>query len=302
VRITPSTIAIVGGIIPDANGDGSFETTTLVQIYNATSQTWTRAADLPVALNHPNVAAINGKIYVLGGLTPAEEGVWRATGSSWEYTPDSDKWRALPSAPEGYEAGSAAMGVHGQTIILAGGMRLLSHVREGVQDTVDFVHAFDLSKGVWKRVPPRARTLPEGRDHAGAAVVNGTMYILGGRFRGQNNVKDTVFALDLGCNMARGWSVRGTRMPTPRGGLAAAAVEGVVYTFGGEGNKEPGSMGVFPQAEAYDVDKDEWTRLRNMTNPRHGTYAAPLDGGVVIPGGGDRQGGAPMDLVEVFYP
>ena len=302
VRITPSTIAIVGGVIPDTNGDGGFETTTLVQIYNSTSQSWTRAADLPAALNHPNVAAVDGKVYVLGGLTPDDEGVWRATGVSWEYSPDSDEWRALPSVPEDYQAGSAAMGVWDKTIILAGGMRSLNPVREGVQDTVDFVHAFDVAKGVWSRVPQRASRLPEGRDHAGVAVVDGTMYILGGRFRGQDNVKDTVFALDLGCNMARGWSVRSGRMPTPRGGIAAAAVEGVVYTFGGEGNKEDGSMGVFPQAEAYDVEKDEWTRLKNMTHPRHGTYAAALEGGVVIPGGGDRQGGAPMDLVEVFYP
>lgn len=302
VRITPSTLAVVGGIVPDASGPGGFATTTLVQIYNATSQAWTRAADLPAALNHPNVAAVDGKVYVLGGLAPDDQGVWRAVGDAWEYTPATDGWRALPKVPQGSWAGSAAMGVHESMIVLAGGMRALDPVEGGVQDTVDSVLAFDAARGTWVTdLPRRARRLPEGRDHAGAAVVGGKMYVLGGRLRGQDNVKDTVFVLDLAC-MARGWRVAAGRMPTPRGGLAAAAVGNVVYTFGGEGSKEPGSQGVFPQAEAYDTVRDEWTRLENMKTPRHGTYAAAVGGGVVIPGGGDKQGGAPMDLVDVFYP
>ncbi|KAJ3488085.1 hypothetical protein NLG97_g6268 [Lecanicillium saksenae] len=203
--------------------------------------------------------------------------------------------------PRGFEAGSAAVGVHGHLIVLAGGLRSLIPGVEGGQDTVDSVVAYDFRADVWRMMPAQARTLPEGRDHAGAAVVNGTLYIVGGRRRGQNNVRDTVFALDLTC-MSTGWKVKAERMPTARGGLSAAAIGKTIYTFGGEGNPAQGSRGVFPQVEAYDTTADTWRKLSNMTTPRHGTYAVAVGGAVYIPGGGNQQGAGPVSLHEAFYP
>ncbi|KAJ3474279.1 hypothetical protein NLG97_g9915 [Lecanicillium saksenae] len=284
-RVTPSTLAIVGGIVLSDSAPGGFVTADLMQIYNISSGVWTRAADLPVALNHPNTAAVGGKIYLLGGLKGGDNSVWRATGDSWEYDPAARTWRTLPPMPKGYEAGSAAVGVHENLIVLAGGLRAL-HLDSEFQDTVDSVVMYDLHADAWRSVPVPAQKLPEGRDHAGSAVVDGTMYVVGGPVP----------------RAAECWKEASAKMPTARGGLAAAAVGKTIYTFGGEGNPEAGSDGVFPQVEAYDITKNAWTRMRNMTTPRHGTYAASLKGGVYIPGGGIRQDGAPVDLFEVFYP
>jgi N-acetylneuraminic acid mutarotase len=91
-------------------------------------------------------------------------------------------------------------------------------------------------------------------------------------------------------------------MPTPRGGVSAAAVGGKVYVFGGEGNTEAGSEGVFDQVEVYDTTRDKWESVGKMKVPRHGTSAVAVGGAVYIPGGGVKQGGAPVDTFDAFYP
>jgi N-acetylneuraminic acid mutarotase len=186
------------------------------------------------------------------------------------------------------------MGVRGTKIYLAGGMRTLTPGPGGLQDTVATVSSYDVVTGRWESLP----SLPQARDHVGGAIVGGTFYVLGGRDRGQVNVRDTVYAFDL---RARRWIERAP-MPTARGGIAAAAVGSTIYTFGGEGNPAEGSNGVFAQTEAYDTERNRWQRLAPMPVPRHGTAAVAVGGTIYIPGGGDAAGAAPMDVIDAFRP
>jgi N-acetylneuraminic acid mutarotase len=91
-------------------------------------------------------------------------------------------------------------------------------------------------------------------------------------------------------------------MPTPRGGVASAVVGWKVFAFGGEGNPEEGSNGVFDQVEVYDTCGERWEKLGPMGVPRHGTSAVGVAGAVYIPGGGVALGGAPTDVFDVYYP
>lgn len=231
------------------------------------------------------------------------------------YDPASDSWAPLPPIPESeVPRGSAAMGVDQARgrIYLAGGMTELP-VLPGSgprQESVDAVSAFDARANRWvtgitgrSGLPAAARRMPGRRDHAGGAVVDGVLYVLGGRDRGQTNVRGDVFALALDeAGLRKGWTAKRASMPTPRGGVAAAEVKGNVYVIGGEGNPEEGTDGVFDDAEVYDVRRDRWERLAPMQTPRHGTSAVSVGGGVYIPGGGVRQGGAPVDVFDVFWP
>jgi len=244
VLVNTSCFAIIGGIIPTETGAN---TTSLVQLYNIPTNTWSTLAPLPVALNHPNAAAIDGKIYVLGGLSATNEGTWRGTPQSWVYDPTSNKWTELEAMPASEARGSAAVGVYNKLIYLAGGMSLLEPFAGGKQETVDLVSVFDTASGKWitsTLLPEKARRLPEKRDHAGAAVVDMRLYVLGGRDSGQRNVKATVFGLSLE-RIDVGWRTMKGIMPTPRGGVAAAKLGRKVYIFGGEGNLAEGSRGVF---------------------------------------------------------
>ena len=305
VFLPPSTIAVFGGIIPIPTNDTTtlpITTTSLMQFYSIPNNTWATASPLPRALNHANAAVVNGEIYVLGGLADLGEAApaWRAVSDSWVYSPKTGAWSALPGLPAGEARGSAAVGVYKHLIVLAGGMTDLDLSGNMSQNTVSVVSIFDTVARTWLDVPKEAGYLPEGRDHAGGAIVDGKMYVLGGRQQGQENVKDTVFILDL-CDLEAGWMVSTARMPTPRGGVATGVVGKKVYVFGGEGNRAVES-GVFDQVEAYNTVKDKWSRVRPMRIPRHGTYAVGIDGKVYVPGGGVMQSGAPVADFDVFEP
>ncbi|KAM7203894.1 hypothetical protein V8F33_001865 [Rhypophila sp. PSN 637] len=330
--IPPANILIIGGIIPSPNSDPTnpWPTTDLVQLYDTAAtpggSNWTELPHLPIPLNHANAAYVNGRIYVLLGLEVTADGSWRGTPRSWVL--DFEKWRIcsgantgkklrkvcakpilweeLPTLPEDLvPRGSAAVGVHGDKIYLAGGMTVLQAWQGGMQDSVGSVVVFDTHRKRWvTEVNKKINDLPAPRDHAGVAVVEGIMYVLGGRDHGQVNVRDTVFALDIRSEKAasKGWRIKEGRMPTARGGVAAAAVGRRIFTFGGEGNSAPGANGVFNQTEAYDVRTDSWQRLGPMRLPRHGTYAAAVDGKIYIPGGGVQIGAGPVDVFDAFEP
>ena len=73
-------VYLIGGIEPD--GAGGIVTTPRMEVYDTRRDTWSEAAPLPVPMNHPNVAAVGGKIYVLGALSG---------GSSWQALRDSGR-------------------------------------------------------------------------------------------------------------------------------------------------------------------------------------------------------------------
>lgn len=301
VFLPPHTVAILGGIVPSTNFPPP--TTDLVQFYSIPDNTWRTVAPLPRPLNHVNVAVSNGKIYVLGGLTVITEETppaWRAVPDSYVYNPETNTWSSIEPIPVEQARGSAAVGVYQGKIYLAGGMTELVLGPNGTQATVDTVSIFDTRTGRWQSVPADARRIPGARDHSGVAVVDGKFYVLGGRDHGQFEVKDTVFVLDLN-NVQRGWRTSRSRLPTPRGGLAAGVVGKKVYTFGGEGNRDDES-GVFNQTEVYDTVRDRWERLSPMEIPRHGSFAVGVGKSVYIPGGGTRLGGSAVASFNAFSP
>lgn len=86
--------------------------------------------------------------------------------------------------------GASAMGVHGSTIYVAGGLTLLNAITS-VQTTVDTVTSYDTKTQQWTTLP----SLPEGRDHVGGVVIGDVFYVVGGRINGIRNVQNTVFAM-----------------------------------------------------------------------------------------------------------
>ncbi|KAI8940592.1 hypothetical protein NX059_001866 [Plenodomus lindquistii] len=303
VFVPPSTIAILGGIIPSNDSERAVpvETVPIMQFYSISNNTWTSRTAVPLALNHLNAAVVKGRIYVLGGLVGSGDsatGAWSAVPDSWVYNPVTDTWSSIQGIPAGEARGSAAVGIYDGKVILAGGMTLLELSGNHTQETVSVVSIYDTKSNTWLTVPDAAKYLPEGRDHAGAAVVGSHMYVLGGRNRGQLNVKDTVFILNL-CNLEAGWKTSDAPMPTARGGVAAGIIGPKIYTFGGEGNLAVES-GVFSEVEGYDTVADQWESLGTMPIPRHGTYAVGVGRSVYIPGGGVLQGGGPVDDFDAF--
>jgi N-acetylneuraminic acid mutarotase len=262
-----------------------------VEKYNILNNTWSTLPSLPFGVHHTNVASVNGKIYYLGGLIAKDGNIFRSevSGESLVFDPAVGKWEGIASMPEA--RGSCAMGVLGTTIWCAGGL-------SGGMQAIDTVSSYDTKENKWTTWPNLR--LPEARDHAGAAVVDGIFYVVGGRVGGTNQNRGTVYALDLNeISPATGWVTKAS-MPSPRGGLAAAAAGKKIWTFGGEGNKAD-AKGVFGDVAVYDIEKDCWAVGPPMKDPRHGFGAAAIGDRVYVPGGGAHQGGGePLAVKEVY--
>jgi N-acetylneuraminic acid mutarotase len=263
------------------------------EVYNIDTNTWSSIPDLPIQVHHPNVAAVDGKIYVLGALTGINPR--RTVAQTYRFDPSKpDSWELLGEMPPGTERGASAVAVHGSVVYIGGGLRPTENTATG-HFAVDMVSSYDTDSGKWTALP----RLPEARDHVGGAFVKDTFYVVGGRVGNQTSVRGTVFMLEKdGTN----WETSKSRMPTPRGGISASAVGNRIYTFGGEGNVVS-SKGVFSECESYDVEEDEWRRETTMKIPRHGMGAVALDGTIYIPGGGLTNGfKEAITTVEAFDP
>lgn len=293
-----SSIYLISGVINDPLSN--IQTINLVDVFSVSENAWSAVAPVPKPVNHANAAAVNGRIYVLGSLYLVDD-QWDAIPDAWMYDPHNDTWTDLTplggGLPNGTIRGSAAVGVWGSKIYLAGGMTYLVLTDTGTQDAVATVTSYDTAINAWDStsLPP----LPERRQHVGGAVVNGTFYVLGGRTEGREKVKDSVFALDLE-NTQAGWRTL-TPMPTARGGLGCAAVGVKIYCMGGE-NPDLGGHGVYSETEIYDTVTDTWGKGEDMNVPRHGLGIVGVDGRVFVPGGGSITGASPVSVFDVYTP
>ena len=132
--------------------------------------------------------------------------------------------------------------------------------------------------------------MPTKRDHLEAQVVNDVLYAIGGRPIALDNF-DVVEAYDLATDR---WTTKAP-MPSRRGGLASAVLDGKIHTFGGER-----AGGVFDNHEVYDPARNSWAVETPMPTGRHGLAAVTLGEKIYVIGGGPRMGFAQTSVVEVW--
>jgi N-acetylneuraminic acid mutarotase len=118
------------------------------------------------------------------------------------------------------------------------------------------------------------------------------MYVIGGRTGGMSANVDVNEVYDP---ITDNWSVLES-MPTKRGGLASAAVNGTIYIFGGEER-----TGTFNNNERYDPVTGKWSSETKMPTARHGLVAVAIDNNIYVIGGGPRPGGSGSDIVEIYH-
>ena len=286
-------IYLLGGV--HLNDLGEFETINRVEVYDVARESWTEAASLPQPLNHPNVASVDGKLFLLGAL--AGQSNWTAVADAYVYTPSNDTWSPLAPLPNDTWRGSSAVGAYQNKIYLAGGMTLLDW-QGGVQDSLASVIAYDMMENTWDLSLP---DLPRPRQHVGGAVVGSTFFVIGGRENSIYEYDSSVYALDL--NDPKEWRLM-SPLPTARGSLACSPIDTKIYCFGGEGNPES-PFEIFNNTDVYDVATDTWTELEPMDVPRHGMGATTVGGQVWIPGGGPGSGPSgllPVAIIDSFKP
>lgn len=130
---------------------------------------------------------------------------------------------------------------------------------------------YDLKTDSWKNIAP----YPKAVHHAGAAVCNGKLYVVGGNgIRISPSAK--VYAYDPEIEQ---WE-RQAELSVARGALGVAALDGKIYAAGGGINKRPCDV-----LEEYDPDGNTWTRRAPMPTAREHVAAAAAAGRIFILGG-----------------
>lgn len=152
---------------PDGTPNRSLDT---VEEYDVSSDTWRERTTMPTPRNHFALAAVNGKIYAMGGRLGSAFGPFgTVTDVVEEYDPATDRWgseRAKMSTPRD----SMSWGVYSGKIFVIGGAMSDARVSANFRTT----EIYDPAKNQWSA----SITVPLGRAPTSGAVIGDTFYLV----------------------------------------------------------------------------------------------------------------------------
>ncbi len=268
--------------------------TRAVEMFDPSAGRWTAGSPPPRELHHFQGVEYGGRIFLVGAMTgryPTEPPV----PTVMIYDPATDRWSEGPEVPADRRRGGAGVVVHeGLIYVIAG-------IQNGHTDGhVAWVDAFDPQTGTWRRLADA----PRARDHFQAAVIDGKIYVAGGRRSSAATgqvFELTVPEVDVYDIAADHWTSlpAASNIPTPRAGTAAAVLDGRLLVIGGEsGSLEEAHDDV----EMFDPATGRWTALAPLQVGRHGTQAVVHEGRIYIAAGSRTRGATEINSHEVFTP
>jgi len=233
------------------------------------------------------VDEINGKIYIVGG-GDHEGGLFPAT--ALVYDRSTGIWDTIPLYNNILRNCHNSCVVNGKLYVVGG--------NNGIK-TVSTMEVLDPITNQWTSLD----SMPTDRGLAACAVVDDTIYVIGG-IRGYLNALDytglkTVESYDITTGQ---WNSK-SEMPTKRWGHSAVAYNGKIYVFGGVSFGSP--TVVYGSVEVYDPQTNTWETISDSTipTPRYCLTTCVLDSNIYAIGGWYHSGGGPIyDKVEVYNP
>src|SRR6266852_5929097 len=211
----------------------------MVYEYDPITDKWAKKRPMALAAHHVSFTEHKGKIYAFGGFVLPVSGppAWVPIDNAWEYDPAADSWKAL--APMPTKRGSPVAAVAGDKLYVIGGATTPPGSKETAVHparphvSVGTVEEYDPATNAWRQ----RSSMPTPRNHATAGVVNGKIYVIGGRVggafitSGSSNV-DVVEEYDPATDT---WGSSRAKMPSPRSAMASGVYGGRIYVTGGEG-------------------------------------------------------------------
>jgi N-acetylneuraminic acid mutarotase len=305
-----STFVTVGNKIYVLGGTPAVDNTTpkaLVLEYDTATDQWAKKKNMPLPTHQAAAAEYHGKIYLFGGAVQSASNGPNLfpTSNSWEYDPATDSWKALAPMPTA-RLGAVAAEIGGKIYVIGGasvhpGAKLISIGVGTPHRSLDANEAYDPATNQWEAQSP----MPTARNHAAVGVVEGKLYVIGGRLGAANVMEgsntDVVERFDPEKNS---WGALGLRMPIARSGMGWATYGNRIYLAGGE-ILDAHMFATIRAVEAYDPASNQWSSLPTMPTARHGVIVAAIGNRLYVIGGhlqGGSIGGeaANTDVNEAF--
>jgi uncharacterized repeat protein (TIGR01451 family) len=242
---------------------------TSTERYNTCRRQWDTRAPLPEPRGYVMAVEIDSKYYVVGGVDQIVSGTFGVQSSTYVYDPATDAWTRLADLPQAL--GGVTLATANGKLYAFGGFDQRGYNLGNVAVTYEYNPAINK----WRE---RAAGLVGTRSLAGAASLNGKIYVVGGITDG-NPYTSTMGATTIYDPIADAWQF-GTPVAPSHSLALTVAPDNAIYAFGGEGGEGPLSY-------RYDPALDKWDQLSTYYTDeyRSGLGAAYSRGRLFIVGG-----------------
>jgi N-acetylneuraminic acid mutarotase len=256
-----------------------------VDVYDPESDTWTRRADMPIAVTHL-IPALDGRmVWFAGGFEGKNPGP--TTDRVFKYDVDADAWTPGPPLPEARGAGAL--------VRLDRSLHYFGGFASDRDSTPGEHWALDLdSPGSWRALAP----LPDPRGHLGAIVHEGRIYAIGGQHRHDTKPVDVDSLHAYDPDQDR-WTEL-ARLPTPRSHFEAGTFvwNGRIVIAGGRDNTSGDPA--MSHVSAYDPRTNRWSELPRLPNALLGPVMQVVGRRVVLSTGSLDGWNAPQAATYVI--
>jgi N-acetylneuraminic acid mutarotase len=250
----------------------------------ASENEWVTKKPMPNARGGFGVAVANGKIYAIGGLNNDTN-----LAVNQEYDPVSDLWKTKTPMPTP-RSGCAVASYQGKIYAIGGTVGITTDL---VSEFTGAVEVYDPATDTWET----KTSMPTPRADLRASVVNGKIYLIGGKERwGEEPLYHELDVNEVYDPANDSWTTA-SPMPVPTFGYASAVVNGKIYVVGGARQLRTGfnDLTSIRTTQVYDVKNNTWSSKTSL--PSAVSFAAAeATGGLTAPqriylaGGFDQDG------------
>jgi N-acetylneuraminic acid mutarotase len=209
---------------------------------SSAENSWLNRPPMPDAKSGVEVAVVNGKIYVIG-----------PDGTNLEYDPATLTWTAKQPAPP--PRSQFAIAVYQNKIYVIGGSVGFDQ-STGSQILSSLNEVYDPQTDTWESKTP----MPSNRSQLNANVVDGKIYLIGGRTGGQFTTVDLNEVYDPQTDT---WNTKAP-IPYPVVQYASAVIDGKIFIMGGQ--DEFADTVNLDLVQIYDPSTDTWSFGTPMPN------------------------------------
>jgi uncharacterized repeat protein (TIGR01451 family) len=242
---------------------------TATERYNTCSRQWETLAPLPRPRGYVMAVEIDGKYYVVGGVDQVVSDTFGVQNTTYVYDPAADAWTQLADLPQAL--GGVTVATANGKLYAFGGFDQRGYQHGNVANTYEYNPA----QNRWLM---RTALISGTRSLAGAASLNGKIYVVGGITDGDPYTA-TLGSLIIYDPATDTWQP-GANVGKNRSLALTVAPDNAIYAFGGEGGEGPLNY-------RYDPALNKWASLSAYyADPyRSGAGAAYSRGRLFIVGG-----------------